>query len=1290
MDALKLLLRTLEDLKAKELKKFQLFLTVGALEGFDRIPKGKLEKCDPPDTAGIMEEAYGIEGALRVTLLILKEMNHNELAEKLEKELEKRPQTHRPVSVVPSDVSMKSDVSMENPLTFNSGPQQSDSKEDAESGEIDEGENVQDSNKEDDDAIQKQVSQHLKNDLKKKYASLLEGPEETKVQLDEVYTELHVTEGVSEEVNTQHEVQQIQAKCQQMQTKCHSGKDIIIKCNDIMNSSSGEKVRTVMTIGIAGIGKSVSVQKFCLDWAEGRTNQDIDFIFVLPFRELNLVNSEQYSFHSLLLSFYPELTELNDVKIYGNSKILFVFDGLDESKLELNFPSTQKLYDLTQISSVGILLTNLIQGHLLQSSLIWITSRPAAANQIPSSCVDKWTEIRGFNDTQKDAYFSNRMNKYFSKRMENDHTDKIILQIKTRRSLYIMCHIPVFCWILVCVLQDMLTPNSNMEIPTTMTELFIHFLIMQTNRKNQRCSGESEKKRTELLKRHKEHILKLSELAFKQLEKGNLLFSETDLTESDIKDNDITEYSEMFTKIFKKDRIFFKRPFYCFVHLSVQEFLAALHVFYSFVSGNYEALKPFTGQMCAPVSDGAEASNPQLEEKKKNPSKIKTFFKRIFLQENEPSAPHKDDTDQKRESPLEKKISLHVLLNGAVDKSLQSNNGHLDLFLRFLFGISLESNQELLHGLLPHVEDTSKSVKTTSEYIKKMLSEGSNAVERCQNLLLCLLEMKDSSLHEEVKGLMKSKQYLTPAQCSLQAYMLLMSEDVLDELNLRTYDTSQDGRERLLIVLRVCKKAQLASCDLSGDSCKEISSVLQLENSLLTELDLSYNPLKDSGVELLSAGLKHTNCRLDTLRLVQCRLSGDSCKEISSVFQSENSLLRELDLSRNPLKDSGVELLSAGLKHTNCRLDTLRLAECKLSENSWKIVATVLQSPNSLIELDLSHNDLEDSGVQLLSKGLPSPHCKLQTLRLAYCKLTDKSCEIVASVLQSANSLQLLDLSENDLGDSGVQLLSKGLSSSNCKIHTLRLSDCLISEKGCGFLASALTSHLKHLDLTYNDPGESGLKLLSARLEDPVCKPVILRTDHALDRARPRLLKYACDLTLDPNTAHRRLSLSEGNRKVTRVREQQPYPEHPERFDSRCLVLCREGLTGRCYWEAEWSGDGADISDISVAYKSIERKGGSDDVMMGRNAKSWSLECSPHHSYYVLHNNEHTYIPAPSSRSRTVGVYLDWPAGTLSFYSVSTNTLTHLHTFHSTFTEPLCPGFLFYYYGSSVSLRKIT
>ena len=179
----------------------------------------------------------------------------------------------------------------------------------------------------------------------------------------------------------------------------------------------------------------------------------------------------------------------------------------------------------------------------------------------------------------------------------------------------------------------------------------------------------------------------------------------------------------------------------------------------------------------------------------------------------------------------------------------------------------------------------------------------------------------------------------------------------------------------------------------------------------------------------------------------------------------------------------------------------------------------------------------------------------------------------------------------------------------------------------------------------------------------------------------------ACELTLDPNTAHRHLSLSEENRKVTcRWREYQPYPDHPERFEDSNLVLCREGLSGRCYWEAEWSG-GVGVH-IAVTYKGISRRGKVSDCLLGCNNKSWSLQWGGN-SYYAFHNKKSTGIPVPPSSSPRVGVYLDWPAGTLSFYTVSSDTLTHLHTFHSTFTEPLYPGFWVYYYDSSVSLCQV-
>ncbi|XP_062392565.1 NACHT, LRR and PYD domains-containing protein 3-like isoform X4 [Sardina pilchardus] len=984
-----------------------------------------------------------------------------------------------------------------------------------------------------DEDLRRVIKNH-KASLKKRFENISEGiiKPGAEILLNKIYTELYITEGESEGVNKEHEVWQVESA-----SRSQSTEDTPINCNDIFKPLLGQEkhIKTVMTKGVAGIGKTVSVQKFILDWTNGIANQNIDFMFPLSLRELNLVRSDQYSLHRLLLDFHPELKELNDGEGYKDCQVVFIFDGLDESRLTLNLEQNTELSDLKHTSSVDVLMTSLIQGTLLPSALIWITSRPAAVSQIPAQFIDQVTEVRGFNDKQKEEYFRKRIS-------DESLANRITSHIQTSRSLHIMCHIPVFCWIAATVLQQMLERKNIRDIPKTLTEMFIHFLLIQTTRKDQKYQSGPETDTKKLLESQRNILLKLAELAFKNLDNGNLMFYEEDLRECGIDVNEASVYSGMCTEIFKTEPVESQnKKVYCFVHLSVQEFLAAVFVFHSFLAEDHEALKSLF-------------SDERRDEL--NPSVLYSFQSALGLKPQD---------------------NLHVLLKSAVDKALESQNGHLDLFLRFLMGVSVERNHRLLQGLLSNTHNSSHSIKETCQYMKKLNREGLSP-ERCINLFHCLFEMNDDSMHQEIQTYLSSpkniKQKLSPAHCSALAHMLLMSEDVLDEIDLKKYNTSDEGRRRLIPAVRCCRKA--------------------------------------------------------------------------------------------------------------------RLAESKLSENSCGIVAAVLQSPNFLIELDLSHNDLGDSGVHLLSKGLSSPNCKLQTLRFADCKLTDKSCEIVASVLQSPNSLLQLDLSDNDLGDSGVQLLSKGLSSFNCKIHTLRLSDCLISEKGCGFLASALTSnpsHLKELDLSYNHPGESGLKLLSARLEDPVCKLEILKTDHAsVSRARPRLRRYACDLTLDSNTAHRRLSLSEGNRKVTRVYEEQPYPEHPERFDYYAQVLCREGLTGRCYWEAEWSGNFG--ADISVAYKSIKRKGTSDDVIMGRNAKSWSLDCSPH-SYSVWHNNERTDIPAPSTGSRRVGVHLDWPAGTLSFYSVSSDTLTHLHTFHSTFTEPLCPGFLVLV-DSSVSLCQIT
>ncbi|XP_054903030.1 uncharacterized protein LOC129370840 [Poeciliopsis prolifica] len=874
----------------------------------------------------------------------------------------------------------------------------------------------------------------LKSNLNNRFGYVFEGLDKAgyPTLLNQIYTELYITEGTPAQVNCKHEVKLIE-RALFRPTK----PELRIRREDIFKRSTGrdKPIRTVMTEGVAGIGKTVLTKKISLDWAEGKIYQHIQFIFPLSFRELNMLE-EKISLVELIHLFFPEIKEAG-IHTFEEFKVLFIFDGLDECRLPLNLKTKEVLTDVTEPTSLDVMLTNLIKGKLLPSACIWITTRPAAAHQIPPEFVDLVTEVRGFNDPQKEEYFRKRF-------PEEEESGRIISHINSSRSIFIMCHIPVFCWITATVLEDAIKTNQERDLPKSLTEMYVYFLVVLSKVKYIKYKGRSDIDSfwtTET----KDTIQSLGKLAFEQLMKGNLFFYESDLTECGIDIRAASVYSGLFTEIFQEERGLFHENVFCFVHLSIQEFLAALHVHLTFTSTGINLLA------------GEESALTTFED-------------------------------------------FHQC---AVDKAVQSPNGHLDLFLRFLLGLSLENNQSFLRGLITEKGSDSSSSQNTIQYIKKKIGENI-CIMKNNNLFHCLNELKDGSLVEEIQAILRPGRLpadkLPPVKWAALVNIILSSTERLDEFYLNKYFESDNALTGLLTVIVNSTKAVLSCCNLTDMSCRSLASALQSKCLLLKELDFSNNDLKDSGVKLLCEGLCSPHCTLETLSLSGCLITNEGCADLVSSLKLNPSHLKKLDLSYNHLEECGVKHFSAGQKDFHLALQTLTI---------------------------------EPSGSQFL---------------------------------------------------------------------------------------------------------------------------------------KPGLRKYACELMLDPNSTHKNLILSDNNRKVTVGEEQQPYPDHPERFEVFEQLLCSDGLTGRCYWEVEWRGR----VDIAVTYRRIKRKGENDVCSLGKNDESWSLLCSDG-GHSGLHKNEMASIyGAPSNR---IGVYLDWPGGILSFFAVSSGKLTHLHTFHAKFTEPVFPAF---------------
>ncbi|XP_043115559.1 NACHT, LRR and PYD domains-containing protein 12-like [Puntigrus tetrazona] len=870
--------------------------------------------------------------------------------------------------------------------------------------------------------------------LMRKFQFLHEGrePKGSPTLLNEIYTELYITD--AKESTQECEIRQIETAAMKAVTEDR----LSINCNDIFKPLPEQKhrIRTVMTKGFAGIGKTVSVQKFILDWTEGKSNPDVHFIFPLPFRELNLINDKNLSLLDLLHVFFPETKE---VDIFSDEyTVLFIFDGLDECRFPLNFPSNEILQDSTKVTSVDMLLTNLIAGNLFPSALIWITSRPAAVDLIPSECVHRLTEVRGFDDPQKVQYFRKRIR-------DDNLAEKIISHLKSSRSLFIMCHIPVFCWISAAVLEKMLSQAESGEIPKTLTQMFTHFLIIQIKIKY--------KKDYEKTETDEEMILKLGRLAFQQLVKHNAIFYEEDLRECGIDVTEASVYTGLCTQIFREEFGLHSRKIYCFVHLSIQEHLAAMYVHHTFTTQNVN----------------------------------------VFDQITEPS----------REATSRQIFDLH---QRAIDETLQNKNTHLGLFLRFLLGFSLEPNQTLLKVLLSQTETRYHNLEKTIEYIKKMI-EHHPTPNKFISLFHCLKDLGDRSLVKQIECYLNQRALttakLTPLQWSAVVFVLLTSEH-LDVFELKAYAWRTGCAKMVQVlsylvpVIKAYKSVRLNGCGITDEGCSALASALISNPSHLLELDLSFNELGDRGIKCLSDGLKNGLCKVEKLKLKKCGITDEGCAALDSALKSNPSHLRELELTTNNVGDLGVNWLSIALKNPECLLKILRLTGCGITHKGCDALASALKSNLSqLKELNLANNVIGDSGLKLLSAALADLRCKLQTLGLNDCGIKNEGCAALASALRSNPShLIELDLSGNKVGDFGVQILSTALEMTYCKLGKLKLVNCGITDEGCSALATALTSnpsHLRELDLSGNKVQDSGVQMLSSGLENYYCQLETLR-----------------------------------------------------------------------------------------------------------------------------------------------------------------------------------------------------
>ncbi|EPY85123.1 NACHT, LRR and PYD domains-containing protein 12 isoform 1 [Camelus ferus] len=761
---------------------------------------------------------------------------------------------------------------------------------------------------------------------------------------------------------------------------------------------------TVVLQGAAGMGKSMLAHKVMLDWADGKLFQDrFDYLFYINCREMNQGTTER-SAQDLIASCWPEPSvPLRDL-VRAPERLLFIIDGFDKLKPSFHDPQGPWCLCWEKKRPTEVLLSSLIRKKLLPKLSLLITTRPTALEKLHGLLEHpRHVEILGFSEAERREYFY----KYFH---SEEQAGQAFSFVRDNEPLFTLCFVPMVCWVVCTCLKQQLEGGGLLsQTSRTTTAVYMLYLL----------SLMQPKPGTPTLKSPPNHR-GLCSLAADGLWNQKILFEEQDLRKHGLDAADVSSFLNM--NIFQKDINCEK--FYGFIHLSFQEFFAAMYYV---------------------LDDGEGGPGP------------------------------------------ERSVRRLLAEYGFSERSF------LALTVRFLFGLLNEETRSYLEKTLcwkvsPHIK-----VELLEWIQSKARSEGPTLKQGSLEFFSCLYELQEEEFIQQalshfqvvvVSNVSTKMEHMVSSFCAQSC----RSAQVLQLYGAAYNADGEDG-----LRWPQAPPAQLPERNVLPDAySKQLASALST-NPNLVELVLYSNALGGQGVKLLCQGLRHPNCKLQNLRLKRCRVSSSACQDLTAALTANKHLVR-MDLSGNDLGRPGMKLLCEGLRHPKCRLQMLQLKICHLTVAACEDLASTLSVNQSLMELDLSLNDLGDPGVLLLCEGLRHPQCKLQTLRLGICRLSSAACEGLSAVLQVNQHLRELDLSFNDLGDLGMWLLCEGLRHPTCRLQKLWLDSCGLTAKACEEISSTLgvNQTLTELYLTNNALGNTGVRLLCERLSHPGCKLRVL------------------------------------------------------------------------------------------------------------------------------------------------------------------------------------------------------